>query len=625
MAGTRAKPKRRSPSPAVRESKRITSSTDCANAGLTAGSLSGTVSMESVLACCCVVLLWRDPVTEILGSSKNLQVSPWNYQAIDANSADAFFGSVDLSLLVKQWFMYYLIGSIVTACTHFKTFEQNKAERDLSNITVMRLASRGLVSTTMYVVPPVMLWQHRNEWNPWTGGQWCAPLGGLESWLLHMQFMYYVSDIPLSLYCGDLEQIIHHFIGVFLVLPTLVSGACGVPTVAGLWCLQGSTIFTRYVKILRMFPVEKYCPLEKALVRLNYYQCFIFFLPMVATPLLINVAKECFTTDPMPDSPADVICGVACLAQLAYEWYWNLRMKKAWISYGKKVAEAGKDASDSPVFASMACIATGFCIATCHCVGAVPYQGAIFTGEYILNESLTTSGNTFLFDTAVWTTIYTLWCQGTKLSAHATQLNYKAADNFPAWTFPALFFHQAIVLPVSLLPALLVFFNNPVLRNDDVFFGNGDREQLGWAAIHVLVPAGVANFLADNICLPGFFGFETLGVGGMAHHVAASIGLSVAGIYGIRGYGAVLTVFVVMELGSLARNIWAFWPNATTLKWRTIGMNVSNLTSLGWFFAWLRASSSAYYSGEMDDEVARCALCATITVRTCTNPYTANV
>ena len=42
------------------------------------------------------------------------------------------------------------------------------------------------------------------------------------------------------------------------------------------------------------------------------------------------MAKECFTTDPMPDSPADVICGVACLAQLAYEWYWNLRMKKAW-------------------------------------------------------------------------------------------------------------------------------------------------------------------------------------------------------------------------------------------------------------------------------------------------------
>ena len=191
---------------------------------------------------------------------------------------------------------------------------------DRSFVQIVRLSSRALVSTTMYVFPPMLLWTTRGSWNPWTGGDWCTPMSSAESWLLQMQLMYYVFDTPFTVCVGDKEQIIHHSIGIFLVLPSLLSSGCGVPTVAGLWCLQGSTILTRYIKLLR-YVLPKHTPLEKMLVFLNYVQCFYVFLPLVATPLLLNVIFQCLMTRPFPHVALDAICAIACAAQLGYEWY----------------------------------------------------------------------------------------------------------------------------------------------------------------------------------------------------------------------------------------------------------------------------------------------------------------
>ena len=133
----------------------------------------------------------------------------------------------------------------------------------------------------------------------------------------------------------------------------------------------------RYTKLARYF-LPSYSALERTLVALNYYQNFYVMCLFINTPLLLRLAHEVRAPDKSAPTRAyarsprffacvtapcaayrltcppvftqillgssfpiygasKLVLGGAILLQVVYDWYWNLRLRKSWVSYQKKL------------------------------------------------------------------------------------------------------------------------------------------------------------------------------------------------------------------------------------------------------------------------------------------------
>ena len=115
---------------------------------------------------------------------------------------------------------------------------------DGSATQVVRLTNRTIASTSMYVVPLLLVLANLHVWSPWTGGQWDSPLDDTQRALLHMQLMYYLVDMPYTLLKRDVEQVVHHAIGLGLALPTVQLNKCGL--------VMCSVLFTEQARAPRL-------------------------------------------------------------------------------------------------------------------------------------------------------------------------------------------------------------------------------------------------------------------------------------------------------------------------------------------------------------------------------------
>jgi hypothetical protein len=147
--------------------------------------------------------------------------------ALDARG----LGVLDARLLAAFAALYTLPGLAMAAATAGPR-RRLGADEDASATQVVRLTNRAIASTAMFVLPALVVLRNLAVWSPWRGGAWCAPLDALQATLLHMQLMYYVTDTPYTLAKGDLEQLVHHAIGLGLAVPTVLLGACGLPMCA---------------------------------------------------------------------------------------------------------------------------------------------------------------------------------------------------------------------------------------------------------------------------------------------------------------------------------------------------------------------------------------------------------
>lgn len=114
--------------------------------------------------------------------------------------------------------------------------------KDRSATEVVRLTNRTIASTSMYVVPLLLVLANLHVWSPWTGGQWDSPLDSTQRALLHMQLMYYLVDMPYTLLKKDVEQVVHHAIGLGLALPTVQLNKCGLVMCSVLFTEQARAV-----------------------------------------------------------------------------------------------------------------------------------------------------------------------------------------------------------------------------------------------------------------------------------------------------------------------------------------------------------------------------------------------
>jgi hypothetical protein len=152
---------------------------------------------------------------------------------LDAHGLDV----MDVRLLALFAAVYTLPGVAMVAATA-RPRARFSADEDASAVQVVRLTNRAIASTSMFILPALVLARNLSVWSPWSGGLWCSPLDELQRTLLHMQLMYYIMDTPYTLVKRDLEQIIHHAIGFGLAVPTVMLGACGLPMCAVMFTEQ---------------------------------------------------------------------------------------------------------------------------------------------------------------------------------------------------------------------------------------------------------------------------------------------------------------------------------------------------------------------------------------------------
>ena len=158
--------------------------------------------------------MWRE------GRTSAQRFAP--YAAMDAMAAatQAWLNGQGLGLLqVPQLCafaaLYTFPGLVMVAATASARRRMAKDE-DASATQVVRLTNRAIASTTMFVLPALVVARNAATWTPWAGGVWCSPLDALQTSLLHMQLMYYLVDMPYTLAKGDVEQVVHHAIGLGL-------------------------------------------------------------------------------------------------------------------------------------------------------------------------------------------------------------------------------------------------------------------------------------------------------------------------------------------------------------------------------------------------------------------------
>ena len=160
------------------------------------------------------------------------------------------------------------------------------------------------------------------------------PSHQLQSWLLHFQLTYYVFDTPWTMIKGDVEQLVHHTIGVPLAAVPIYAGACGVPVCFGLFSEQGLSIFVRLVKVARFY-VAKHHFLDRTLIFLNWLQCGLF-TPFIGVPYLLLIAYVSWRFIP---AVAALIFSIATVGQAAYGLYWVKRLFKSYAIYRRQFAE----------------------------------------------------------------------------------------------------------------------------------------------------------------------------------------------------------------------------------------------------------------------------------------------
>jgi hypothetical protein len=153
-------------------------------------------------------------------------------------------GVIDVRLLALFAAVYTLPGVAMVAATA-RARSRFTADEDTSAVQVVRLTNRAIASTSMFILPALVLARNLSVWTPWAGGLWCSPLDELQRTLLHMQLMYYIMDTPYTLLKGDVEQIVHHTIGFGLAVPTVLLGACGLPMCAVMFSEQARGVHAR--------------------------------------------------------------------------------------------------------------------------------------------------------------------------------------------------------------------------------------------------------------------------------------------------------------------------------------------------------------------------------------------
>ena len=222
---------------------------------------------------------------------------------------------------------------------------KGEEKEDASATEVIRLTNRMMASVLMFTLPPVVFAYNLDRWTPWGGGEWCTPIDRFQKILLHLQTTYYLVDTPYTLMKGDIEQIIHHIIGLGMAAGPLSLNKCGLPMMAIMFTEQGSSIWVRFVKIQRYF-LPKYNALERLLVRLNYYQNMWIMALFINTPLLLRCAHQLIISKQGIPLSKDVSTafGVFVFLQLIYDWYWYMRLMASFRSYCSKIRAVDKEA-----------------------------------------------------------------------------------------------------------------------------------------------------------------------------------------------------------------------------------------------------------------------------------------
>jgi hypothetical protein len=147
-------------------------------------------------------------------------------------------GVLDVRLLSAFAALYTFPGLAMVVATSAARRRMTAPGDDASAVQVVRLTNRAIASTAMFILPALVVLRSLDVWSPWRGGLWCSPLDAAQRTLLHMQLMYYVMDTPYTLLKRDIEQCVHHAIGLGLALPTVQLGACGLPMCAIMFAEQ---------------------------------------------------------------------------------------------------------------------------------------------------------------------------------------------------------------------------------------------------------------------------------------------------------------------------------------------------------------------------------------------------
>jgi hypothetical protein len=149
-----------------------------------------------------------------------------------------------------------------------------------------------------------------------------------QTWLLHFQLAYYVFDTPWTLWKGDVEQLVHHSIGVPLAAVPIYAAACGAPVAFGLFNEQGLSIFVRLVKLARLY-VEKFHIVDRVLIACNWAQCGVW-TSAVGVPSLFIQAYVSWRFLP---AAAALLLTSALIGQACYGAYWIRRLFASYAAY----------------------------------------------------------------------------------------------------------------------------------------------------------------------------------------------------------------------------------------------------------------------------------------------------
>lgn len=150
-------------------------------------------------------------------------------------------------------------------------------------------------------------------------------------------------DTPWTLWKGDVEQLVHHSIGVPLAAVPIYAAACGAPVAFGLFNEQGLSIFVRLVKLARLY-VDKFHFIDRVLIACNWAQCGVW-TSAVGVPSLFVQAFVSWRF--LPKAAALLLSG-ALVGQACYGVYWIRRLLASYAAYRAAFAQW----SASPVLAN---------------------------------------------------------------------------------------------------------------------------------------------------------------------------------------------------------------------------------------------------------------------------------